>query len=451
MGILHVRERCHAVRQRCVSGLLGIALAVSALPNAARASEPPARPNVLFIAVDDLRDWVTCFGRTPQSLTPNFDRLAARGTTFTRAYCAAPVCNPSRTALMSGLRPSSTGVYDNENDWRTVISPELTLTAAFRRAGYFVCGAGKIYHDAFRRPTDWDHYLESSGGDPGLAPGQDPGVGTIRFAPLQCRDDELEDWQIVDYGIEQLGRRHERPFFLAVGMHKPHMPWYVPRKYYDMFPLERIELPPHRADDLDDVPDAGREMANAEEHHAHMLASGRWKEAVQGYLAAIASMDMNLGRLLDALERSPLVWMVPGLTRPGSVCTRPVDFMTIYPTLTEVCGLPTPAHVQGTSIRGLLADPGAERPEPAVMTHKFRNHAVRTAQWRYIRYANGEEELYDEREDPHEWTNLAGDPRHAAVKTALAALLPQVDQPDIGSAPGMAEKREARSLPAADR
>jgi len=245
--------------------------------------------------------------------------------------------------------------------------------------------------------------------------------------------------------------------------------------------------PAHRADDLDDVPDAGREMANAEEHHAHMLASGRWKEAVQGYLAAIASMDMNLGRLLDALERSPardrtivclwsdhgwhlgekshwrkfalweeatrspLVWMVPGLTRPGSVCTRPVDCMTIYPTLMEVCGLPTPAHVQGTSIRGLLADPGAERPEPAVMTHKFRNHAVRTAQWRYIRYANGDEELYDEREDPHEWTNLAGDPRHAAVKTALAALLPQVDQPDIGSAPDMAEKREARSLPAVDR
>lgn len=462
--------------------LLLVVLGLVAVRSVARAAEPTGHPNVLFIAIDDLRDWVTCFGRNPQSLTPNFDRLAARGTAFTRAYCAAPVCNPSRTALMSGLRPSSTGVYDNENDWRTVIPPDLTLTSAFRRAGYLVCGAGKIYHEAFKRPSEWDDYLDTPDGDPGLAPGQDPGVGTIRFAPLDCRDDELADWKIIDYAIDRLSRPHDRPLFLAVGLHKPHLPWYVPRKYYDMFPLDGIALPPHLADDLDDVPEAGREMAGPEGHHARILESGRWREAVQGYLAAIASMDMNLGRLLDAVERSPdreqtivclwsdhgwhlgekshwrkftlweeatrspLVWIVPGLTRPGSICEQPVDFMTIYPTLMDLCGLPTPDHVQGRSIRPLLADPACAWPAPAVMTHKFRNHAVRTADWRYIRYATGEEELYDEREDPNEWANVAARPDHADVKARLAAFLPQDDHPDIGSAPGMTEKKQERKL-----
>jgi len=461
---------CIPLRWLCV--ILGLV----ALRPAARAAEPERRPNVLFIAVDDLRDWVTFCGRNPQSITPHFDRLAAKGTAFSRAYCVAPVCNPSRTALMSGLRPSSTGVYDNGNDWRTVVPLDLPLTAAFRRAGYFVCGAGKIYHEAFRRPDEWDDYLASPGADPAPAAGQDTGVGGIRFAPLDRRDDELDDWKITEYGIKQLERPHDRPFFLAVGLHKPHMPWYVPRKYYDMFPLERIELPPYRADDLADVPAAGQRLAGPEGDHALMVASGRWQEAVQGYLAAIAYTDMNLGRLLDALERSPerdrtivclwsdhgwhlgekshwrkftlweeatrspLIWVVPGLTRPGGICERPIDFMSIYPTLMDVCGLPTPAHVQGTSIRRLLADPAAEWTEPAVTTHKYRNHAVRVAGWRYIRYADGDEELYDERNDPNEWTNLATRPEHAATKAALAAALPRDDHPDIGGAPRAAQR-----------
>lgn len=443
------------------------AFALGAVLGSQASAEPAARPHVLFIAIDDLRDWVGYFGRNPQSLTPNFDRLAARGTAFTRGYCAAPVCNPSRAALMSGLRPSSTGIYDNDHDWRTVLPPELMLTSAFRRAGYRVCGAGKIYHEAFRRRSEWDDYFDTPEGDPKPLPGEDPGVGSIRFAPVDCRDEDLADWKITDHAIAQLGRRHEQPLFLAVGLHKPHMPWYVPRRYYEQFALDTIELPPHRADDLDDVPEAGRAMAGAEEHHARMLESGRWKEAVRGYLAAIAYLDMNLGRLLDALDRSPdrdrmivclwsdhgwhlgekshwrkfalweeatrspLIWIVPGLTRPGSVCERPLDFMTIYPTLMDLCGLPTPAHVQGASIRRLLADPAAEWAEPAITTHTCRNHAVRTADWRYIRYASGAEELYDERQDPNEWVNLAARPEHAGVKAALAALLPRDEEHPI--------------------
>ncbi|MFM7208085.1 MAG: sulfatase [Planctomycetaceae bacterium] len=422
-------------------------------------------PNVLFIAIDDLRDWVTFCGRDPLGITPAIDRLAARGTACSRAYCAAPVCNPSRTALMSGIRPWTSGVYENETDWRSMIPIDLPLTTAFRRGGYRVCGAGKIYHDSFRRPEEWDDYLDSPGNDPQPPAGADTGVGSIRFAPVDCRDDELEDWKITDYGIAELGRRHEQPFFLAIGLHKPHMPWFVPRKYYDMVPLDAIDLPPHQAGDLDDVPDAGRRMADPDGHHARMLATGRWKEAVQGYRAAIAYTDMNVGRLLEALDRSPerdrtivclwsdhgwhlgekshwrkfalweeatrspLIWIVPGLTKPGTICDRPVDFMTIYPTLMDLCGLPTPSHVQGVSMRPLLVDPGAEWPSPAVTTHKQGNHAIRTAAWRYIRYANGDEELYDERQDPNEWVNLAGRPEHAALKARLATSLPPADRP----------------------
>jgi arylsulfatase A-like enzyme len=455
------------------------------LPFALTAAEPSRKPNVLFIAIDDLRDWVTYFGRNAQTRTPNLDRIAAKGLAFSRAYCAAPVCNPSRAALMSGLRPATTGVYDNNNDWRTVLPEELMLTAAFRRAGYFVCGAGKIYHESYSRRSEWDDYLDKHKTDPEPAPGQSTGVGGIRFAPLDCRDDELVDWKITDYGINELGKRHDRPLFLAVGLHKPHMPWNVPRKYYDLFPVDQIILPPHLANDLDDVPAAGRRMAKPEGDHAQMLTSGRWKEAVQGYLAAIAYTDMNLGRLLDALEksperdntivclwsdhgwhlgekshwrkfalweeatRSPHIWIVPGLTKPGSLCAQPIDYMTIYPTLMDLCGLPTPAHVQGTSIRALLGNPNTPRTEPALTTFRFNNHAIRTADWRYIRYANGDEELYDERNDPNEWTNLATRPEHAALKTTLAALMPQTNHEEVGTA--RAEEKKEKKIPKKER
>ncbi len=419
------------------------------------------RPNVLFIAVDDLNHWVGYLGRNPQTITPNIDKLAARGVRFTRSYCAAPVCNPSRAALLSGLRPATTGVYDNNNDWRPAISPEITLPTTFRKAGYFVCGAGKIYHEAYSRPSEWDDYLKGVGKDP--QPTGDTGVGGIKFAPLDCRDEDLREWKIAQYGIDQLGRKHDKPFFLAVGMHKPHMPWNVPRKYYDMHPLDSIQLPPHRDDDLEDVPPAGVQMAGPKGDHRQILESGRWKEAVQGYLAAISYCDAMLGRLMDAFDRSayrdntvvvfwgdhgwhlgekqhwrkfalweeatraPLIWIVPGVTRPNTVCDRTVDFMSIYPTLTDVCGLPTPSHVEGQSIRKLLQDPASPWEQPALTTYRFKNHAVRSEGWRYIRYANGDEELYDERADPYEWTNLADDAKHLAIKAELAKSLPTKD------------------------
>ncbi|HEY7329213.1 MAG TPA: sulfatase [Gemmataceae bacterium] len=446
---------------------LVLSLAVVTIVTAAAHADTAKKVNVLFIAVDDLNHWVGHLGRNKQTKTPNIDRLARMGMTFTKAYCAAPVCNPSRAALMSGLRPGSTGVYDNGQDWKPVIPKEQTLTTQFLNAGYNVYGAGKIYHANAHRPGEWTDYFV--GGREKSRPhptAKDDGVGGIKFKPL-TDDSKLSDESIVDYGIKQLMASHDRPFFVAVGLHKPHMPWNVPKKYYDLFPLETIELPPTRKEDLDDVPPGGVRMAKPNGDHAAILKSGRWKEAVQAYLAAIAYCDAQIGRLLDAYDNSPhkattlivfwgdhgwhlgekehwrkfalweeatrmpYIWVVPGVTTPGSACDSTVDLMSMYPTLCELCGLATPKHVEGVTIAPLLRDSKAAWSQPAVTTFHKNNHAIRTDRWRYIRYADGGEELYDHDTDPYEWTNVAGDPRQAGAKDALRRFLPAVNKPEL--------------------
>lgn len=423
-------------------------------------AESLQRPNVLFIAVDDLNHWIGHLERNKQTRTPNIDRLAKMGVTFTRSYCAAPVCNPSRTALMSGLRPGATGIYDNGQDFKPVVPVEKTLTTQFRKAGYFVGGAGKIYHSSVHRADEWDEYLDVRGKSEQLKEPKNGGVGGIRFAPIDCADDALPDFESVEYGIKHLQAKHKQPFFIAIGLHKPHMPWYVPKKYYDLFPLDKIELPPHRDDDLKDVPPAGVRMAKPDKDHAEILKSGRWKEAVQGYLAAIAYCDAQVGRLLDAYDKSaerdntiivfwgdhgwhlgekqhwrkfalweestrmPYIWIAPGITNPGNICSRTVDLMSLYPTLCDLCGIDTPAHVQGKSIRSLLRDPRSAWDQPAITTFHQNNHAVRTERFRYIRYANGDEELYDHDRDEYEWTNLSSNSAFAADKEKLKKFLP---------------------------
>ncbi|MEW6306439.1 MAG: sulfatase [Verrucomicrobiota bacterium] len=443
-----------------------------------------SKPNVLFIAVDDLNDWVKHLGGHPQGASPNIDKLAKRGVTFANAHCASPVCNPSRAALMSGMRSSTTGVYSNSIDWRKYITSEQTLNQTFRNAGYWVGGSGKIYHGSFPRLGDWDDYMQDRGANPKPAAGQPGGVGGITFAPVDAKDEDLDDYRITDWAINQLQRKHDKPFFLACGLHKPHMPWYVPRKYYDMFPADKIVLPKVLETDLDDVPTGGKKMAKPDGDHATMLKSGRWKEAVQGYLAAIAYTDMNIGRLMAAFDKSaykdntiivfwgdhgwhlgekqhwrkftlweeatraPLMWVVPGVTKPGGVCNRPVDFMSIFPTLTDLCGIPTPKHVEGVSIRPLLGNPNAQWSHAALTTHGRNNHGVRTEQWRYIRYDDGGEELYNELTDPMEWANLANDPKYADVKKELAKSFPKTNVPtpgadrNDGEAPKKANKKK---------
>lgn len=418
------------------------------------------KPNVLFIAVDDLNHWVGYFGRNPQSKTPNLDRLAARGLAFTQAHCAVPACNPSRAALMSGLRPWSTGCYTNSDPWKQHIKEGLGLSKQFLDAGYHVAGAGKIYHSDTYYESEWSEYMDKQGLS---ATGKGVGKNEGFLEPLKhdLADQDLSDWQIVDWCIERLQQQRDEPLFLACGLHKPHLPFAVPRKYYDMFPLDQIQLPPYRGDDLDDIPPAGVKMAKPDGDHAKFLESGRWKAAIQSYLATVAYTDMNIGRLLDALDRSsyrdntiivlwgdhgwhfgekhhwrkfalweeatraPLIWVAPGVTRPGTQCDRTVDFMSIYPTLCDLANMPVPQHVQGRSIRALLQDPAADWDEPAITTHGYQNHAVRSQRWRFIQYADGSQELYDHSEDPYEWNNLAADPQQKQVLRHHAGHLPQ--------------------------
>jgi arylsulfatase A-like enzyme len=454
------------------------------------AAQPKPKPNVLFIAVDDLNHWVKHLGRNPQVITPNIDRLAKMGVTFTNAYCAAPICNPSRAALMSGLRPSTTGVYDNNVDWRAVIASETTLVSQFRQNGYYTAGAGKIYHGGFDRKKEWEDYGKERA-VPCKRINANDGVGGIKFSPMDCDDQGVSDYSIASYGVEQLQRKHDKPFFLAVGFHKPHLPWNVPKKYFDLYPLDKIQLPPYQADDLKDIPAEGVKMARGPasnsptkpSDHELMLQSGRWKEAVQAYLASITYMDGQLGRVLDALEnsaykdntivvfwgdhgwnlgekhhwrkfalweestRAPFIWVAPGITKAGTVSPRTVDFMSIYPTLMELCGLPIPKHVEGISIKSLLVNPKAKWTRPALTTHGFQNHAVRTEQWRFIRYEKGGEELYDETKDPYEWTNLASDKKYDKLKADLSKAFPKVNQPRGPQAQGSPDGAEQYAVP----
>ncbi len=446
---------------------------------------PEKRPNILLIAADDLNHWVGYTGRNKQTKTPNIDKLSARGVSFSNSHAAVPVCNGSRASLLSGIRPYTSGVYGNADDWRKVVSPDLTLISTFKKAGYLTLGSGKLYHGGFDRKSEWDDYLKDEGKS-GPEPTGSKGVGGIRFGVIDAEDSELSDHRIVDYGIEQIKKKHDKPFLLTVGLHKPHMPWFVPRKYFDLHPLDGIQLPPTQENDLADVPAAALKFARPQGDHKKILESGRWKEAVQAYLAAVSYADAEIGRLLDALAaseyadntvivlfgdhgwhfgekehwrkfalweeatRAPLIWVAPGITKPGGISKRPVDFMSIYPTLTDLAGIGKPAHVEGESIRPLLADPAAEWQGHALSTWLQGNHSTRTDDWRYTRYADGSEELYDEKGDLYEWTNLAAKEEFAQRKQELAKLLPTknalglTDTDGIGG-PGGKRKNNANS------
>ncbi|MCC6417188.1 MAG: sulfatase [Gemmataceae bacterium] len=451
--------------------LLGVAVVLLLAAPAARAQEkkgagqPAKRPNVLFIAIDDLNDWVGVLGGHPQARTPNLDRLAKRGMVFTRAYCAAPACNPSRTALLTGMRPSTTGVYLNSQPWRPALPDAVTLMQYLRANGYLVLGGGKIFHSNDARA--WDEYTFPKN----KAPAKDTparGIGgNMTWGPLRkAGDSDLTDGQLSDWAVGKLKEKHAKPFFLAVGYIKPHLPWHAPQKYFDMHPLDKVQLPKVLATDLDDIPPAGIKMAKPQGDHAQIVKAGLWKEAVQAYLAAGSYMDAQLGRLLDALARSPyadntivILWSdhgwhhgqkehwrkfalweqatrvtltiaVPGTTRPDQRCARTVNLLDLYPTVLGLCSLPAKKGLEGHSLVPLLRDPQAPWDHPSITTHGRNNHTVRTERWRYIRYQDGAEELYDHDADPLEWKNLAKDPRYVELKKDLAARLPTVNAPD---------------------
>ena len=422
------------------------------------------RPDVLFIAVDDLNDWTGHLGGHPQAKTPHIDRLVARGTAFTNAHCAAPACNPSRAALMSGLRPWTTGIYTNGDPAQGVLKGVQTLNRHFLAQGYRTLGGGKIYHSfsSEGRKDSWTQWK-------GLFPSTHAAVHNLNglkqdhfdWGALNCQPSDMADHKLTTWAIEQLQQApQDQPLFLAVGYVKPHLPWHVPAEYFARFPLESIQLPEVMAEDLQDIPAAGVAMAKPEGDHAKVLAAGQWKQAVQGYLAAISFLDDQVGRLMEGLDASPrrdktiVVWWTdhgwalgekqhwrkfalweettrtsfaiaaPGITKPNSRCSAPVDYTHVYPTLCELAKLPTPPQVKGRSLLPLLKDQSAAWQEVAICSHGRGNHAARDGRWRYIRYADGSEELYDHQTDPMEWTNLASEPAHQKVKAGLAANFP---------------------------
>jgi len=437
------------------------------------------RPNVLFLAVDDLKDWVGCLGGYEgQVHTPNIDRLAAKGTLFTNAHCPSPKCAPSRAAILTGLMPSTTGLYDNGHWWFPNEPEVTTIPLNFRNHGYRVAGAGKIFHHTAGNhpPNQWGEFqkllfrddpwfrgakLNYPWSEHGPFPSGFPfsgvkGLGHENdWGVLGTQEPKYDDSRSAGFAVEFLKQEQTEPFFLACGLFRPHLPWYVPQKYFDRYPLEEIVLPGVKTSDLEDVPKAGRAFANARKGDLEKIRkAGKYREAVRAYLASVTYADAQLGRVLDALEvskhadntvvvlwsdhgwhlgekghwhkstlweestRVPFIVSVPGL-RPAR-CHRPVGLIDLYPTLIELCGLSqNPAH-DGKSLVPLLTDPTTSWDRPAIIQYKTGNVAVRSERYRYIRYRDGGEEFYDLKADPYEWSNLADSSKHAAIKKELA-------------------------------
>lgn len=433
------------------------------LESGVSAGDSARQKNVLFICLDDLNDWVGCIGGHPDTQTPNIDALGRRGIVFANAYCSSPLCGPSRAAFLSGMRASTTGMYDNLSkfsDHEELVS-HTNLPQLFRQSGYAAYGAGKIFHHDY--PGYWDEFLPRgprlyNAGEPKRNGTNIPGI--FDWGPLDRSDEDMDDYRMAQFAVDRLGMRHARPFFLGCGIYLPHAPWYAPRNYFDKFPMDSITMPVIKPDDLEDIPPVGRSISNPKYTQA-VEETGKQREAVQAYLACINFVDTQVGRILDALERSPardntivvlfgdhglhlgekqkwhkdslwaeaarapLIIYAPGMRGNGLVCERPVSLIDLYPTLAELCGFQAPGNLEGHSLVKLLRDPSAEWEYPAITNRRKDQTSVRTQHWSYIRYQDGSEELYDIQADPYEWINLAGRGEYDAIKAELLAYVPK--------------------------
>ncbi|MDX1984404.1 MAG: sulfatase [Bryobacteraceae bacterium] len=444
------------------------------------------RPNVVFLSVDDMNDWVNSLGGYAGVKTPNIDALGKRGVLFSNAHCASPLCNPSRTSLLTGMRPDTTGIYNNDQFLRPEHPDIETLPVYFKKNGYHVAGAGKVFHHTagMNPPDQWDEFKLQVFDDPWYrrdewypwnkkipAPQGHPFNGLKNFQGefdwgiLDRPDSEFGDSAAVQFGQEYLKRKHTKPFFLAVGLWHPHIPMFAPKRFFDMYPENDIRLPVSPEDDLNDVPAMGQKFAAfRRSEHQRILAEGKWKEAVRAYLACVSFADHLIGQLVASLDASPyarntvlvfwsdngwhlgekqhwhkstlwersthvpLIIAAPGMRNAGTARTQAVSLLDLYPTLVELCGLPRNPRLEGESLAALLKNPKAKH-SPAVSTFEPGNHSVRTERWRYIRYRDGGEELYDRQTDPNEWKNLASLAEHAGLKRDLAKWIPKTSAP----------------------
>ena len=467
-------------------------------------SEAADPPNVLFLAVDDMKDWVNCLGGYEGTVkTPHIDRLASQGMLFTNAHCASPKCAPSRAAIMTGLRPSTTGLYDNGHWWLPNHPEILTLPVYFKSLGYDVLGAGKIFHHTAGNnpPNQWDDFQRLlfrndpwfrgskknypwsrvEGFPPDFPFSNVSGLGHENdWGSLAIEDEQYDDALTAQYAIDFLeGRgpsleKRGRPFFLACGIFRPHLPWYVPKEFFELYPAGEVVLPRVLEGDLDDIPVPGKAFAKAREADLENIReAGRYREAVRAYLASISYADYQIGRVLRALDSSPytkntivvlwsdhgwhlgekghwhkttlweeatrvpFIWRVPGMS-PGQ-SNAPVSLLDIFPTFVDLCGEDAGAasklehlaahqkqldELDGESLMPLLRNASSIRMTPAVIEFRRGNAAIRSGRFRYIRYADGSEELYDHKADPYEWQNLASNEQLQPTKDLLAESLP---------------------------
>jgi len=450
-------------------------------------------PNVLFLAVDDMNDFVGCLESRPSAITPNIDRLAARGVNFSNAHTAGVFCAPSRAAIFSGQYASTTGCYETPNYF--VSHPEIeALQMSFAKAGYTTLGAGKLFHhpegaidqrgwtdfflrNQIQRESGWP--LNSWSKEtpvPQPFPNSAYNKGQKFKAGLflewgavpNGKEEEIADTIRANWAVEQLQKKHDKPFFLACGLYAPHYPNYCPQKYFDLYNREDIELPPIREDDLEDLPPKIRKPREnrKRQHYEKVVKMGIHQDAIHGYLACVSYADAMLGRVLSALDSSPyadntivvlwsdhgyhlgekgqwgkhtlwertsnvpFVWAGPGVAK-GVKTDVTASLIDMYPTFVEMCGLPKPHQpLEGQSLAATLSEPQAAKDRTVFLPYmKTGEYAVINRDWRYIRYGDDGEELYNLREDPNEWTNLASDEKYTDVKAELQKSAPRTFAP----------------------
>jgi arylsulfatase A-like enzyme len=452
------------------------------------------QPNVLFIAIDDLNDWVGCMGGNPQAKTPNLDKFNAEGgMVMYKAVAPATVCCPSRSALLIGSHCYKTGVYGNKNNLKYAPKAKdlVTLPEYFSQNGYTSLTMGKIFHKHKYKDRDDDHgewafdeYYKTLGGLGPLSnerpvnrlPNlEDESPSSYHYkafdwGPTRENDEtQMMDYKTAKWAADQFQNRDfEKPFFMALGISKPHLTWYVPQKYFDMYPLDEIELPETIPDDLEDILDKnGKQAYKPQATWRRVEKSGRHKEAVRAYLATITFVDDCIGVLLNGLKNSkyadntivmlwgdhgwhlgekmrygktelwqessrvPMMVKIPGVTPKNKKCYGVVNLIDMYPTLLELCGLPANPKNDGRSFAELLHNPDMEWNFPTLTTMGFGNHRIFDGRYSYINHKKKEvEQLYDHQKDSKEWTNLVNDPTYADVKKRLKKLLPQSNEPE---------------------
>jgi len=475
-------KRCIFLNVVLISGL-NLIISSAARANAgtcedeAPLSDKPV--NVLMISIDDLNDWVGCLGGHPQARTPNVDRLATQGVLFTNAHCPAPSCNPCRTAVLTGVSPWRSGVYNNSVTWRDALPDVVTLPAAFRQNGYVCRGGGKFFHHFQNDVRGWDTYFpkvqfefpEASFAPEELTYHYEPTTKNwyreFVWGPYFPQHDpqKVGDQATVNHIIGLLNEiPAEKPFFMNCGIYRPHVPWYVPKEYFDAYPLDLVQLPETLPNDRDDLPTSANKQIDRDPYYAALEKAGVHREAVQAYLASILYMDTMVGQVLDALDKSPhadntivVFWSdhgyhlgekeryrkftlwdnsthVPMIIRippamrgkwaKGEPCREAVSLQDLYPTLMELAGLKPPQELDGQSLVPQLRDPTTKSDERVVTVDDWANgYAVRDEEWTYIHRQDGEE-LYSRINDPHQWYNLASDPQYRTLMDEMAKSIP---------------------------